>query len=329
MNIGVIGTGLIVKSVLEAAKPIEGITWGAVYSRKYETGESFAKQFGIPRIDTDLDSFLSGSEIDTVYIASPNSLHYVQARAALEHGKNVIVEKPFTSTLKEAQELQKLAKEKNLFLFEAITTRYLPNYDYIRNQLPKLGRLRMVQCCFSQYSSRYDALLRGEVSNVFNPAFSGGALEDINLYNIQFVMGLFGAPIEAKYYPNRHTNGIDTSGVAVLQYPDFICTCQGAKDTVSLNCVQIQGENGFILVNDKSNECRAVRMILRDGSETSYDIQNEPRWCYELRAMRDMIASKNYAECRKQLDVTLQVVACMEAMRRDADISFAADLPDR
>lgn len=328
MNIGIIGTGLIVTSVLQATQSIEGIAWNAVYSRTYENGEKLVKQFGIFKIYTDFDSFLSDGEIDTVYIASPNSLHYTQAKAALNHGKHVIAEKPFTSTLKQATELQQLAKEKHLFLFEAITTRYLPNYYYIREQLPKLGRLRIVQCCFSQYSSRYDALLRGEAPNIFHPAFSGGAWEDINLYNIQFVIGLFGSPIFGKYYPNKHENGIDTSGIAILQYTDFICVCQGAKDTVGVNCVQIQGENGFLYVTGESNECREVRIHLRNGYETSYTAQNQPRWFYEFCAMRDSIISKNYTECWKQLDATIQVVACMEAMRKDAGIYFPDDLPN-
>lgn len=298
MNIGVIGTGQIVISVLQATKAVKGMTWCAVYSRKQQTGETLAKQFHIPQVYTDLNCFLSDPAMDTVYIASPNSLHYEQAKAALEHGKHVIVEKPFTSTLNEAQKLQKIAKQKHLFLLEAITTRYLPNYHHIRQQLPCLGRLRLVQCCFSQYSSRYPALLCGETPNIFHPKFSGGALQDINLYNIQFVMGLFGAPITQTYYPNKHTNGIDTSG------------------------------NGCMYVNDKTNACSEVRMVLRDGSETCYREQKESRLYYEFCAMQDMIASQNYEECWKQLDVTMQVVACMEIMRKDAGIYFAADKSD-
>lgn len=325
MNIGVIGTGQIVLSVLQATRAVKGITWCAVYSRKQQTGETLAKQFHIPQVYTDLSCFFADPAIDTVYIASPNSLHYTQAKAALEHGKHVIVEKPFTSTLNEAQELQKIAKQKHLFLLEAISTRYLPNYHHIRQQLPRLGRLRLVQCCFSQYSSRYPALLRGETPNVFHPKFSGGALQDINLYNIQFVIGLFGAPITQTYYPNKHTNGIDTSGIAILQYPDFICVCEGAKDTDGINGVQIQGENGFLYVKDKTNSCSEVHMVLRDGSETCFCQQNESRLYYEFCAMRDMIASQNDEECWKQLDITMQVVSCMETMRKDVGIHFPAD----
>src|SRR5699024_5608849 len=105
-------------------------------------------------------------EIDFVYIASPNSLHFEQAKLALEHGKNVICEKPFTSTVKEAEKLISLAKEKGLMLFEAITTIHLPNYQAIKAQLSQVGTLKVVHCNYSQYSSRYTKLIQGELPNV-------------------------------------------------------------------------------------------------------------------------------------------------------------------
>lgn len=325
MNLGIIGTGKIVQEVLKAIRPIEGICLNAVYSRRMETGAALADPFGIPRVYTDLEELLSDDTVDTVYIASPNSLHYEQARAALRHGKHVIAEKPFTSTLREAEELCSIAVSKGLFLFEAVTTHYLPNYQYIKEQLPQLGRIRIVQCCFSQYSSRYDALLAGETPNVFHPKFSGGALEDINLYNIQFVMGLFGQPIAADYTPNRHENGIDTSGVAVLKYPDFVCICEGAKDTFGVNSVQIQGEKGYLYVTGESNECREVCLVLRDGTREICRRQDRERWFYEFEQMKQIIDRTDYKTCQKQLELTLQVVGCMEAMRKKAGIVFGAD----
>ena len=79
-------------------------------------------------------------------------------------------------------------------------------------------------------SAFYDALRAGGLPNVFNPAFAGGALMDINLYNLYFAYGLFGVPEKLSYHAHKHANGIDTSGVLVLEYPDFVCQCTGAKD---------------------------------------------------------------------------------------------------
>ncbi|HIV68423.1 MAG TPA: Gfo/Idh/MocA family oxidoreductase [Candidatus Butyricicoccus stercorigallinarum] len=325
MKLGIIGTGTIVHAVLSAIRPIDGIQFSAVYSRREQTGAALAGAFDIPRVHTDLEQFLTDDTVDTVYIASPNSLHYAQARRALEHGKHVVVEKPITSTLREAEELYRIALSRGLFLFEAVTTHALPNYQYIKENLPRLGRLRIVLCSFSQYSSRYDALLAGQQPNVFLPKFSGGALEDINLYNIQFVMGLFGEPDSTDYTPNQHENGIDTSGVAVLRYPDFVCVCEGAKDTTGVNSVQIQGEKGYLYVDGDSNGCPEVRLVLRDGTEERCNRQDRPRWFYEFEQMQALFAQGDLAACHQKLTLALQVVKHMESMRKRAGILFDAD----
>jgi len=211
MKIGTIGTGVIVEGFLNAVMEVEDVECTAVYSRKEETARVLADKYSVKQVYTDYNALLKDENINYIYIASPNSMHYEYALKALQNGKNVICEKPFTSTVKEAEALVALAKEKNLFLFEAITTVHLPNYNKIKEKIQLLGELKLVQCNFSQYSSRYDKLLAGEVINVFNPAFSGGALQDINIYNLHFVTGLFGKSKLVKYAANIAENGIDTS----------------------------------------------------------------------------------------------------------------------
>ena len=102
---------------------------------------------------------LNREDIDFVYVASPNSLHFQYSLQAMQHGKHVICEKPFTSNCREFQILDTYAREHHLFLFEAIVTSHMPNYLTLKEKLPELGTIRMVQCNFSQYSSRYDKFL--------------------------------------------------------------------------------------------------------------------------------------------------------------------------
>jgi scyllo-inositol 2-dehydrogenase (NADP+) len=192
MRVGVIGTGNIVEKFLSAINDIEGAHGEAVYSRREETGKLLANKLNIEKVYTDLDTMLEDEAIDFIYVASPNSLHYEHSLKALQRGKNVICEKPFTSTVEEVESLIKLAKEEKLMLFEAITTIYLPNYKLIKENIERLGQIRMVQCNLSQYSSKYNQLLASETPNIFNPKFSGGALQDINIYNLHFVMNMFG-----------------------------------------------------------------------------------------------------------------------------------------
>ncbi len=312
MKIGTIGTGTIVHEVLKGVAAAKGVSCGAVYSRKYETGATLAGQFGVETVYTDLQALLSDPQLDVIYIASPNSLHAEQARLALESGKHVLLEKPFAPSLQEARELFELADRKGLFLLEAITTQSLPNYKTLRELLPEVGRVKIVQCCYSQYSSRYDKLLNGQVTNVFDPAFAGGALMDINVYNLSFVISLFGKPLEAHYYPNRHENGVDVSGVLVLRYRDFICTCEGAKDTWGVNSAQIQGEKGFLYVKDGSNWFSEVVLETKETVNRFNNQEEKLHWHYEVRELLELIRTRNSSEYERRRQLTLDVVEILD-----------------
>ncbi len=325
MRIATIGTGVIVEGFLQAIEQLEGASCHAVYSRKEATAKKLADQFGVQTTYTDLTTMLEDPHIEAVYIASPNRLHSEHATAALKHGKHVICEKPFTSNVKELEALIALAKEKQLFLFEAITTVHMPNYHLIKKHLHQLGRIKLVQCNYSQYSSKYNQLLAGETPNVFNPEFSGGALMDINIYNVHFIMNLFGSPKDVRYQANRHPNGIDTSGVLTFTYNDFIATSVGSKDTSSMNFALIQGEKGFLHVKNGANGCEEVLLHIGDQVTSLNTQTNSNRLFYEAEAFQHIIETGNVEKCYEWLDDSLSVMKVLEAARKDAGIVFPAD----
>lgn len=327
MKIATVGTGSIVDIFLDALGHIQQAGCCAMYSRRRQTAGPLAEKYSIETVYTELDEMLSDPKVDFVYIASPNSLHFEHARRAMDMGKNVICEKPFTSTLREADRLISLAKEKGLMLFEAITTIHMPNYGLIKEHLGALGRIKLVQCNYSKYSSRYKQLLDGEMTNIFNPEFSGGALVDINVYNLHFVMNLFGAPGNIRYFANKHQNGIDTSGVLLLEYPGFIAECAGCKDTPGMNFVFIQGENGYLHVENGPYDCNRLIFHLQ-GQELVLNAQTQSNnLYYETKNFCDIYREKNYARCYELLEHSRSVVDMLERARRDAGIIFAADSP--
>lgn len=321
IRIGTIGTGSIVSTMLENIAKADGIACEAVYSRKATTAKALASQFRIGKTYTDLEDMLQDESIDLIYIASPNSLHYEQAKRALLHGKHVICEKPFVPTLKEAEELASLAKERRLFLFEGITTLHQPGYRAVREYLPLIGNLKMALAVFCQYSSRYDALMSGQTPNVFNPAFAGGALMDINLYNIYFLTGLFGKPEQLHYFAGLHENGVDTHGVLIMRYPELLCQCIGSKDSWCENSVQILGDKGYIQVTPGSGNCRNVR-IVRKGMDDICVTQTEEPWYYEIQELVKLISENDYDTCWSLLDKALEVAEILEAARKDAGLCF-------
>jgi len=324
MKIATIGTSFITEWFLSAAALIEEAQPIAVYSRNEKKGKALADQYGIKKVYCQLDTMLADEEIECVYVASPNSLHYQHAKAALCAGKHVICEKPFTSTAKELAELTELAKQKKLFLFEAIVTIHMPNYISLKEHLASLGDIKMVQCNFSQYSSRYDKFKAGEAVNVFNPEFSGGALMDINIYNLHFVMNLFGKPKDVCYYPNI-TRGIDTSGILVLSYEGFHAVCVGCKDTKSHNISQIQGENGYITLNSETSRCSNYSLTTKDGTLLPAIKQKDIALYYEIKDFVKIVAEQDYDACYALLEYSNSVMEVLEQARKKAGIYFVAD----
>lgn len=325
VRLGTIGSGVIVHTILKNVGRTEGIRLRAVYSRSLEKGQALAAEFGGEAVYTDLDAFLGDPDIDVVYIATPNLLHYPQAKKVLEAGKHVILEKPFTTRPEQARELVEMARARGLMLVEAAPTSFLPNFAVLKDALGKIGEVRLVLSNYSQYSSRYDNLVAGEVPNIFNPAFAGGCLMDINFYNVYLTVALFGKPQRAVYRPNLYKGKYDTSGVMTMEYPGFTAVCAGAKDTWGVNAYQIEGTKGHIYVEGGSNGLSQVRVVTKTGEET-INLQPDPdRWFYEVQALSGLLREGAMEPFTRRQEITLAVVETMEQARTQAGLFFPGD----
>lgn len=342
MKLAFIGTGKIVSDALFAIKPVKTIEKTAIFARPHskEKAENFAAQYHIPEVYTDYKKLLNETAADTVYIGLINSAHYPYAKEALVHGKNVILEKPFTGFYKEAKELQQIAEEKKLFIFEAVTVLHNDVFYEMKKNLEKLGTIRMALCNYSQYSSRYDAYLEGDIAHSFDPKYYGGALYDINVYNLHYCVGLFGEPKDVKYFPNIGPNGIDTSGTLVLVYDGFSAVCTGSKDSDSPGFISIQGEKGFMKINNKPNIASELTTIYTDenvkekvkdaaGAMVRATItedfkapENHHRMTQEFTDFARMIDEKDYETAHKFLEESVAVVDILEKARFSAGIEF-------
>jgi len=326
MRIGTVGTGFIVDNFIDAVSRTDNADVVAIYSRAEETAQAFAAKHNLANWHTDREAFLHDSSFDVVYVASPNSLHFQWTLDALKAGKGVICEKPFVSTHAECETLRDLAQEKGLFLVEAITVPHLPNFQLIRDHLDKIGPVRLVQLNFSQYSSKHKAFLEGKNPNVFNPAFAGGALMDINYYNLRFMLDLFGEPDEIRYFANLAQNGIDTSGVLMMKYPVFVAEAVGAKDSRSENLVQIQGEKGYIKVPKESSRCISVEVYGPDGEE-NFNLQADDNvLVYEMQDFSEIYRNNDLAKRDELLDMTCRAMKWLEKARKDGGVYFEGEV---
>lgn len=314
MKLTVVGTGKIVEEALPVISATNGIEIEALVStpRSREKAETLAEQYQIPEIYTSLDQALANPNTDTVYVATPNHLHYEMTKQALLAGKHVICEKPFTLKEAQAQELAQLAKEKELILLEAITNLYLENFAVLKEELANLGDIKVVDCNYSQYSSRYDAFKEGVIAPAFDPEKGGGALRDLNIYNIHLVVALFGLPKTVNYLPNME-RGVDTSGILLMDYLDFKVVCIAAKDCSAEVRTTIQGNQGSLIVAGESNTLPQVQ-VTENGIEPRVINKNgsEHRMAAEFRVFQAIIDERDFARAQEAIDHSLKVMKVLD-----------------
>ncbi|MCK1235156.1 Gfo/Idh/MocA family protein [Streptococcus uberis] len=314
MKLTVVGTGKIVEEALPIITATNGIQVQALVStpRSQEKAKALADHYRIQDLYTDLEEALTNPNTDTVYVATPNHLHYEMTKAALLAGKHVICEKPFTLKEAQAQELAEIAKRKQLILLEAITNLYLENFAVLKEELANLGDIKIVDCNYSQYSSRYDAFKEGVIAPAFDPEKGGGALRDLNIYNIHLGVALFGLPKTVNYLPNME-RGVDTSGILLMDYLDFKVVCIAAKDCSAEVRTTIQGNRGSLIVAGESNTLPQVQ-VTENGIEPRVINKNgsEHRMAAEFRVFQAIIDERDFERAQEALDHSLKVMKVLD-----------------
>lgn len=326
MRVAVVGTGFI--STLVAPKIAR---WGYTVTDVVSTPRSIAKAKELAgplgaRAGCDYDAVLAREDVDAVYLGVPNDLHRDYAMRALRAGKHVILEKPMASNSGEAQQILDLARERGLLLFDATTTFYLPTTRKVAEWLPLVGDVKLAVANYSQYSSRYDRFKRGDIAPAFDPAHSGGALMDLGHYCVSWLCRMFGEPRGVTYAANVE-RGIDTSGVALLDYGDFKAMSIAAKDCDAPSYQIVQGSAGYIRVDGKPNGLGTVELRLHDGSVQTYVPPKQDQYQGEFDALRTFAegGDEGLEDCWRMAELGLVVSRVQTLARASAGIVFPAD----
>ncbi len=298
MKISIAGTGKIVEEVLkmlqhEFAGRIE-VT--GIFSREKSVEHAIDLcQAYAPTgfVYTDYARMLQEAEADFVYIANANHVHYQYALQAIEAGHNVIIEKPIAVDRVETDALFDAAVQRCVYCLPAFSLLYMPLFRQLTDLLPQLGTIRMVNGCYSQYSSRYDRYLNGEITPVFDPEQAGGCLRDLNIYNLCFTIGLFGPPRTIQYARNLGWNGIDISGTLLMQYPTAVVSMGAAKDSDGLSFACIQGEKGYIEIKGSVSVLQEFTLHLRGQEPQTFKADpSRHRLSYEFEEFWRLIEDR-------------------------------------
>lgn len=246
---GIVGTNWITDTWIKGAAKTGKWQLHGIYSRTSEQAEKFGAKYECTRYFTTLESIAADPELEVIYIASPNSLHYQQAKQMLEAGKNVLLEKPATSTVAELDDLFRIAHAKGAILIEAYRHIQEANFKKLAKMLheeKKLGTIYGAALTWATWSSRYTNVLEGEKPNIFNLDFSGGSLVDVGVYPITFAITLFGEPKSQTFVPFVCTTGVDAGGMIILRYDNFGVSINQSKAWQSTAPSEIYGERGTI-----------------------------------------------------------------------------------
>ncbi|MCO7125830.1 Gfo/Idh/MocA family oxidoreductase [Sporolactobacillus shoreicorticis] len=329
MKLATIGTSSITQQFVKAVKKTGRFDYIGAYSRSGEKAKQFSEAFGGSLWFTTLEQLAASKDVDVIYCASPNGLHFQQVVILLRGGKHVICEKPIFANLKEFDEAVRIADEHHVYLFEAIRNIQTPVFKKLQQVLPRAGQLRSASLQLIQYSSRYDKFLNGEITNIFSPKFAAGALQDIGVYPTYVAIALFGEPEHSVYYPVKLSNGIDGGGTLVLVYPQFICTILCSKIAHSDAPSEIHGEKGTFRINNSSDIARlewidAHEKVVHPIAEHFEDDDK----IYEIRNFADILEQDNKDEYLRLRKLSRMVVKTMSSARKQSGIIFPNDESD-
>lgn len=315
----IIGAGNIASQMARAINGLETVNAYAIASRDLTKAQRFAGEYKFDKAYGSYEELVKDEEIDLVYIATPHSQHYANAKLCIEHGKAVLVEKAFTANACQAKEIIELANKKGVFLTEAIWTRYMPGRKMIQDIIAsgRIGKVDSVEADFS--------IPICNVPRMNDPALAGGALLDLGMYTLTFASMFLGDDIiSTKSRCIKYKTGVDATDFIELTYRDgrqaFLRTSMvsGSKNEGKIN-----GTDGYIEVFNLN--C-LEKINIYDGDGQLVDTMIPPQlvngYEYEVLACKKAI-EEGKSECAQMPHAeTLLIMEQMDGLRREWGVVY-------
>lgn len=315
----IIGAGNIASQMARAINGLEAVNAYAIASRDLTKAQRFAGEYKFDKAYGSYEELVKDEEIDLVYIATPHSQHYANAKLCIEHGKAVLVEKAFTANACQAKEIIELANKKGVFLTEAIWTRYMPGRKMIQDIIAsgRIGKVDSVEADFS--------IPICNVPRMNDPALAGGALLDLGMYTLTFASMFLGDDIiSTKSRCIKYKTGVDATDFIELTYRDgrqaFLRTSMvsGSKNEGKIN-----GTDGYIEVFNLN--C-LEKINIYDGDGQLVDTKIPPQlvngYEYEVLACKKAI-EEGKSECAQMPHAeTLLIMEQMDGLRREWGVIY-------
>lgn len=319
MKVGIIGAGAIAGIMADTLCRMARAEAYAVASRDFKKAEQFAKVHGVKCAYGSYEELLKDKKVDLVYIATPHTFHYEQARMCINYGKPVLVEKPFCVTVKDAEELLAYAKERQVFVTEAIWTRYMPMGEEIRNALTAgvIGEPKLL-------TANLGYAMMGK-ARLTSPELAGGALLDVGIYPLNFAAMVFGHDIARTEAVCTFTEtGVDANDGITLTYKDGrMAVLNSSMTAVSDRLGIIQGDKGYMVVENINN---FESFTVYDSDHKKVSVKKRPKqisgYEYEVEACRTALSKKQLSCPQMPHEETLWMMKQMEQIRNICKIKY-------
>jgi predicted dehydrogenase len=319
---GILSTGRIAKAFARALKDTPGAVLAGVGSRTVDTAEAFAREFGGKAYGS-YEALAAADDIDLIYIGTPHPMHAENVRMALNAGKGVLCEKPFTMNRSEAEELVALARAKNLFLMEAMWTRFMPALAEVR-RIVESGEIGPVHQVNAELGFKSEA---GPEHRLFNLALGGGALLDLGIYPLSIAVALLGPVAKVTAQADLGPTGVDEQTGFLLRHRDggmSVCSCSLRARLPSE--LTIAGERGHVRMNTMFHHTTTVTVVRADGiSRTVPTPFLGNGYVHEVIEAQRCFKAGLIESPGMTHDDSLAMMGVMDEVRRQIGVTYAAD----
>ena len=324
---GILGCGKIAKKFAADLDLTTNTTKIAVASRDSERSREFASAYGFPVAYGSYEELVRDPDIDVVYIATPHSHHYEQTLLCLNHGKAVLCEKAFAVNLQQAKKMVALAKEKKLFLMEAVWTAFLPHFKKLR-ELLKDSKAGEINSYLSNFGFRPDQPV---APRLFDPALAGGTLLDIGIYNVFMAMEVLGRPdqVDAVMMPTKE--GVDQQLAVTFRYKDGRLAQMYSTFLADIPTIaHISGSKGRIELTHRFYAPEATINFYPGKTDSGEQVPfDRPKdgfgYQYEAQHVTDCLINGVWESPVIPLEQSLVRMEVLDEIRKKAGIAYPAD----
>lgn len=319
---GILSTGNIAAQFAAGLAVLPDAELVAVGSRTADSANAFGDRFGVPRRHASYEALANDPDVDVIYIGTPHTLHQDNSLLCLRAGKPVLCEKPFAINGRQAEQVVGYARERGLFLMEAMWTRFLPHVERVRQIIAAgtIGEVRMVHASFC-FRTRLDPAHR-----LFDPALGGGALLDVGVYPVSLASMLLGPPASITGVAHLGSTGVDEQFAVTHGYAGGqVALLSAAIRTSAPHEALILGTEGRIKLHDAWWKPSLLTLTTADGDETIEPEAVGNGYNYQAAEVMRCLREGRTESPIMPLDETLSIMRTLDDIRAQWGLRYPAD----